>query len=92
MDCAILSLKAALEKVNDPQTLVALRQEHPNVSEEVLLENLAQSRSEYEQAIQILQACNELTKRDDDEEGEEEVEVIVSRASQNKPPPPGEWN
>ena len=86
MDCAILSLQSALEKVNDPNTLVALRREHPNVSEEVLLENLARSRADYEQAIGILKACNTLAQLDDDEA---EIEIALE-TTQRKPS--GEWN
>ena len=79
MDCAILSLQSALEKVNSPDTLAALRLQHPNASEETLLENLAKARADYEDAIELLQACNALTILDEEEE-------IALEMSQNRSP------
>lgn len=83
MDCAILSLRSALEKVNPPDTLAELRLQYPHASEEVLLENIDKSRSDYEQAIALLQACNALTLLDD------EIEIEFE-TSQSKTP--GDWN
>ena len=68
MDCAILSLQSALEKVNSPDTILALRLQHPNATEEALLENIAKARADYELAIELLQACNALTRLDDEDE------------------------
>lgn len=82
MDCAILSLRSALEKVNHPDTLSELRLQYPHASEEALLENIAESRSDYEQAIALLQACNALTLLDD------EVEIEFETSSKT----PGDWN
>lgn len=79
MDCAILSLQSALEKVNSPETLSTLRSQHPNAPEEVLLENIAKARADYEDAIELLQACNALTILDEEEE-EVTLEMSQSRS------------
>jgi len=87
MDCAILSLQSALEDVNNPDTLVKLRLKHPTASEEVLLANLAKSRADYEQAIELLQACNALAVLADEEDDEIEVALDTSQSK-----PLGDWN